>query len=140
MWPFNKKQNSLEAIQADNGQRIRIRENRGTVNINPVTTTGLSDRQFSIINHKLDLIMSKQDKVDIAIERLTNSAANISADLNNLKQQIADGTVSEESVTKLEALANSFQAIADSTEDAPAEGAGNGEAPAEGAEGSGEQA
>lgn len=65
--------------------------------------------------------MSKQERADLAIERLQASSANIAADLNNLKQQITDGTVSEESVTKLEALANSFQAIADSTEDLPAE-------------------
>lgn len=76
---------------------------------------------LKIINQKLNKIMAKQEQVDAAIASLTGSAGNISQDLNFLKEQIAAGTVTDESVAKLTALADSFATIAASTDSTPAE-------------------
>lgn len=60
--------------------------------------------------------MTKQEHIDAAIAGLTDSAANISQDLTFLKDQIANGIVTEESVTKLTDLAAAFATIAGETD------------------------
>lgn len=71
---------------------------------------------IQIINQKFNKIMTKQEHIDAAIAGLTASAANISQDLTFLKEQIAAGTVTDESVNKLTDLAAAFQTIADQTD------------------------
>lgn len=72
--------------------------------------------------------MSKQEQLDAAIASLQASAKNISTDLNTLNQQIADGTVTDESVAKLQQLAATFQTLADITPGGEEEAASNEEA------------
>lgn len=71
------------------------------------------------IHKKLNSIMSKQETIDAAITSLTGSAADISQDLNFLKEQIASGTVTDESVAKLTTLADAFATIASATDSTP---------------------
>lgn len=65
-----------------------------------------------LINHKLTLIMTKQEHIDAAVAGLTASSADISQDLTFLKDQIATGTVTDESIAKVTALAAAFAEIA----------------------------
>lgn len=65
--------------------------------------------------------MAKQEQIDAAIASLTGSAADISQDLNFLKEQIAAGTVTDESVAKLTSLADAFATIAASTDSSETE-------------------
>lgn len=71
---------------------------------------------LQLINSKLNKIMTKQEHIDAAIATLTTSAADISQDLNFLKEQIANGTVTDESVNKLTELADAFSTIAGQTD------------------------
>ena len=71
---------------------------------------------LNVINSKLNKIMSKQEELDAAVTKLTASASDIANDLTFLKEQIANGTVSDESIAKLTSLAETFKALGDSTD------------------------
>lgn len=55
----------------------------------------------SIINTKLDQIMTRQEKLDQAIADLNAGTNEIAADLQKLKDELAAGTVSDESLQAL---------------------------------------
>lgn len=71
---------------------------------------------LQLINQKIDLIMTKQEKLDAALERLNTTTNDIAADLVLLKQQIAEGTVTEESLTRLDANVATLEGLGASTE------------------------
>lgn len=55
----------------------------------------------SIINSKLDQIMTRQEKLDQAIADLNAGTNEIAADLQKLKDELAAGSVSDESLQAL---------------------------------------
>lgn len=55
----------------------------------------------SIINSKLDQIMTRQEKLDQAIADLNAGTNEIAADLQKLKDELAAGAVSDESLQAL---------------------------------------
>lgn len=114
MWPFKK--NNI----------AKVASNHGSININPEYNSGLSDKQFSTINHKLDLIMTKQEQLENAIIRLDGATNEIAKDLSNLKEQIVAGTVTEESLARLDQTIATLETLGNETitEDAPTEGNG----------------
>jgi hypothetical protein len=59
-------------------------------------------REFFLINKKLEAIMTKQEKFDASIERLNTTTNDIAADLTLLKQQAAEGTISDDSLARLD--------------------------------------
>lgn len=68
------------------------------------------------INKKLDLIMTKQEIFNASLDRLNTTTNDIAADLTLLKKQIADGTVSDESLARLDANVATLEALGASTE------------------------
>lgn len=79
---------------------------------------------FDILNTKLDAVMTKQEQLDGLIQRLMGSSAGIASDLRTLATQINEGTVTPESLTRLEQIAKTFEDLdAQNT----AEGSGTGE-------------
>jgi hypothetical protein len=80
------------------------------------------------IKIKIDQIMTKQEKFDAALERLNTTTNDIAADLTLLKKQIQDGTVSDESLAKLDTNVATLEALGASTDNpvpenpAPGEG------------------
>lgn len=71
---------------------------------------------FKLINQKLDKIMTKQEKFDAAIDRLNTTTNDIAADLKQLKEENAAGTISDESLAKLDANVATLEALGASTE------------------------
>lgn len=130
-----EEQKMLEATEGNTEGRVVINmwDNNGDMNVyqdNPgmaeMIADGFADvlRILSIHTLKFNKLMSKQEQLDAAIASLQGSAGNIANDLTVLKDQIAAGTVSDESLANLQLLADTFKTIADSTPDAPAEGNG----------------
>ena len=60
-------------------------------------------QMLNLINKKLDKIMTKQERLDAAIANLNDATNEIASDLKVLKDEITAGTVSDESIAKLEA-------------------------------------
>lgn len=59
---------------------------------------------FSFINHlKTKSIMNKQERFDQALARMDEATTEIANDLKNLRSEIAAGSVTDESLAKLEA-------------------------------------
>jgi hypothetical protein len=75
-----------------------------------------NDSKLDLIISKLDLIMTKQEKLDAALDRLNTTTNDIAADLVLLKQQIAAGTVTDESLARLDANVATLEALGASTE------------------------
>lgn len=71
---------------------------------------------LKLLNSKLDLIMTKQEQFDAALERLNTTTNDIAADLTLLKEQIQNGTVSDESLARLDANVATLEALGASTE------------------------
>lgn len=62
------------------------------------------------------IIMSKQETLDALLVRLNATTNDIAADLKLLKDQIAAGTVSDESLAKLDVNIQALEALGASTE------------------------
>lgn len=71
---------------------------------------------LNLINNKLDKIMAKQEQFDAMVARLNTATNDIAADLKLLKDQIAAGTVSDESLAKLDADIVKLEALGASTD------------------------
>ncbi len=99
---------------------------------------GNSDELLS----KLDLliqqnqsIMDKQKRFDSMLDRLNTTTNDIASDMKTLKAEIAAGSISEESLQRLDANTATLEAIGASTENPvpePTPLPGEGEAPAPG--------
>lgn len=71
---------------------------------------------LSLIHTKLNSIMAKQEQFDALIGRLNVATNDIAADLTNLKAQIAAGTVSDESLARLDSNIAALETLGASTE------------------------
>ena len=81
------------------------------------------DKPESLFLEKLNLIidqnkkiMAKQEQFDALIQRLNLATNDIAADLTLLKEQIAAGTVSDESLAKLDTNIAALETLGASTE------------------------
>lgn len=85
--------------------------------------TNLDQEWIQLINEKLTLIiyqnkiiMAKQEQFDALLQRLDATTNDIAADLTLLKEQIAAGTISDESLAKLDSNIAKLEALGASTE------------------------
>lgn len=74
---------------------------------------------ISIFNHlKLKKIMNKQERLNSGLDKLDAATNEIAADLKKLKEEVAAGTVSDESMARLDRnVATLEQMGADDVED-----------------------
>lgn len=93
-------------------------------------TIGLGAVAFYILYKQNKSIMGKQEQFDAMITRLNAATNDIAADLTLLKEQIAAGTVSDESLARLDQHIASLEALGASTENPVPEEPG-GETPTE---------
>lgn len=71
--------------------------------------------------------MAKQEQFDALIARLNVATNDIAADLTNLKAQIAAGTVSDESLARLDSNIAALETLGASTENPVPETPANGD-------------
>lgn len=60
--------------------------------------------------------MTKQEQFDAAMAKVDAATTDIADDLRRLKEEIANGTVSPESLARLDASADALDALGKSTE------------------------
>ncbi len=70
------------------------------------------NKKLDFLINKIEQLMTVQERVDAALAGLNNVTNEIAADLKALKDAIAAGTVSEETVAKLEQNIAVLEAIA----------------------------
>lgn len=73
-------------------------------------------RKLDYIINQNTIIMAKQEQFDALMQRLDATTNDIAADLKLLKDQIANDTISDESLAKLDANIQKLEAIGASTE------------------------
>lgn len=71
-------------------------------------------KQFHSITSKLNLIMTKEEELQAAIDELNSAATAIAAKINGIIAAEADN-VSEESLTALKSVADQLQALGQPT-------------------------
>lgn len=76
---------------------------------------------LQIINSKLNKIMTKEEQVLATLQGINEATNDIAADITALKDQIAAGTVTDETIAGLEAAAERLKGIAAETPNPPAE-------------------
>ena len=74
------------------------------------------EKKIDYVISQNKIIMSKQETFDALLVRLNLTTNDIAADLKLLKEQIAAGTVSDESLAKLDANIAGLEALGASTE------------------------
>jgi len=75
-----------------------------TINIHNhhhITADGVVLERLNLIISKLELIMTRQERIEAAIANLNAGTNEIAADLQKLKDEIAAGNVTEETLQQL---------------------------------------
>jgi multidrug resistance efflux pump len=72
-------------------------------------------RLLKEINFKLDQIMTKQEQFDAALAKIDTATSDIADDLRRLKEEIANGNVSQDSLDRLTANADTLDALGKTT-------------------------
>lgn len=76
---------------------------------------------LQLVISKLNKIMTKEEQVLATLQGINEATNDIAADITALKDQIAAGTVTDETIAGLEAAAERLKGIAAETPNPPAE-------------------